>query len=482
MLDMGNEASARETRVRVRSALTSIGIGIDDASLSVRIDPEPRKAGSSFDVAVAVAVLRAVGKAPRNAMASVAFVGELALSGAIRVCRGVTSYIIGASKLGIRTVVVPQACGAEAASAADGLDVDVRVASDIMEIVKWLNGEAELAQARRSTIRIAEEPVDMSDIRGHAIARRGLEIAAAGGHNMLLIGSPGAGKTMLARRLTTILPPMSAEESLETTALHSVSGLLNSDRGAVSVRPFRAPHHSVSPVGLVGGGDPVRPSDLSLAHNGVLFLDEIAEFKRGTIEPAATFLREGEVTICRSSARTTFPASPMLVLASNPCPCGFYGVVGHACGCTVERQTAYIARVFAMPFPRVDIHVNLNASAVGPKGDCESSETVRQRVSAARAIQLARYNGRRVTAKLNAFMSPLDIEHAASLDASGREAYLASVERFGLGQNARCALLRVARTIADLAASESINDGHWAEATLFWPQFAPGVSLAGVAS
>ncbi len=482
MLKMGDDVSSRETRVRVRSALTSIGVGIDDVSLSVHVDPEPRKPGTSFDVAVAVAILRAIGTARRETMGNVAFVGELSLSGAVRLCRGVTSQVLGASKCGIRTIVVPQACGAEAASAADGLDVDVRVASSLGEIVKWLNGEAELAKAQRSTHVSSADPVDMSDIRGHAIARRGLEIAAAGGHNILFIGSPGTGKTMFARRITTILPPMSAAESLETTELHSVSGLLNPEHGTVSVRPFRAPHHTINTHGLVGGGDPVRPGELSLAHNGVLLLDEIAEFKRGAIEPAATFARDGEVTICRSSARTRFPASPMLVLASNPCPCGFYGAVGHVCTCSDERRAAYISRVFAMPFPRVDIHVNLNASAAGPKGDCESSETVRQRVSAARAAQLARFNGRLVSAKLNAFMSPLDLEHAACLDDSGREAYLSTVERFGLGQKTRSALLRVARTIADLANSESINDAHWAEATLFWPQFAPGVSLAGVES
>ena len=308
--------------------------------------------------------------------------------------------------------------------------------------------------------------VDLSDVCGQHGARRALEIAAAGGHNMFFMGPPGAGKTMLAKRLPTILPAMTMVEALEVTAIHSVNGLLGVERGVLTMRPFRAPHHTVSAAGLVGGGDPVRPGEVSLAHNGVLFLDEVLEFKSAVLEALRQPLEDGHATLVRSGQRATFPARPLLVTAVNPCPCGYAGERAGRCTCTAERIRNYRVRLNGPLMSRIDLHVVLppvDATSLHAAGRGETSAVVRERVIASRAVQADR--ARRLgCAATNAQLGPRDLERVATPDQAGARILAAAVERLGISAHAYGAVLRVARTIADMDESDAVRAPHVAEA------------------
>jgi magnesium chelatase family protein len=345
----------------------------------------------------------------------------------------------------------------------------VLVASTLAEVVSHLRGEQALPVAPQTLFvpELSTVRGDLAEVRGQASARRALEIAAAGGHNLLFVGPPGSGKTLLARLLPTILPPLELEEAIECTAIHSVAGTLPGEIGIVTQRPFRAPHHSVSEAGLVGGGDVPRPGEVSLAHHGVLFLDELAEFRRAAVEALRQPLEDGKVCIARAKARAWFPARPLLVAAVNPCPCGYYGHPRLSCRCKDGARDRYRSRLSGPLLDRIDIHVNVppvEVAALVRRGGGETSESVRARVIRARRRQRDRARELGLHATLNAALSSADLERVAGLDAEGHRLIEAAVTRLGLSARAFSKVLRVARTVADLDGEAAIRDTHVTEA------------------
>ena len=464
------EAAVRESRVRVKSALALLGVDINECRIVVNLAPgDVKKTGSGFDLAIAAAAMGALGAVPREATMGVLFIGELSLAGTVQPVRGVLPQLLGARARGVRRAVVSQANAAEAALV-EG--IDVRTAQSVGELTMALRGQGELPVAEGAPELLLENTLeDLAEVRGQSGARRALEIAAAGGHNLAMIGPPGAGKTMLARRLPALLPPLSTEEALEVMAVQSVAGLLSARRGLSRARPFRAPHHTVSEVGLVGGGDGPRPGEVSLAHQGVLFLDELAEFRRSALEALRQPLEDGMVTISRASAKATFPARVLLVCALNPCYCGWLGDGSGRCACSPERVRAYRAKMSGPLLDRIDVHVVLppvEVAALQSATRGEESAIVRARVQQARSIQRDRLLRGEVTGGVtNAVLGSRDLERVASLCATGGRLLSGAMERLGLSARAYTKVLRVARTIADLEGATSPGPAHVAEAIGF---------------
>ena len=462
------EAAVREARVRVASALARLGVLLDEHAITVNLAPaDLRKRGTSLDVAIAVALLGALDRLPAGALDDVLVLGELSLEGGLRPVRGVLPQLVGARARGIRRVIVPEA-NAREAGLVRGLDV--HVASSLESVVLHFTGQTLLPRAAETELPPPREPAgdaDLAHLCGQGLARRALEIAAVGGHNLLMIGPPGGGKTMLARSLAGILPPLSFAEAIETTAIHSVAGLVDPALGVVDARPFRAPHHSVSDAGLVGGGDNPRPGEVSLAHHGVLFLDELAEFRRSALEALRQPLEDGRVCISRARAAAWFPARPILVAAVNDCPCGYRRHPRRVCRCSEREASRYLARLSGPLLDRIDLHVAVppvEPAALGSTGRGEPSASVRARVLAARERARARAAALGLGSGLNATLTNAELERAMPLDADARATLERSVDRLGLSARAFTRIRRVARSVADLEGSREVTERHVAEA------------------
>jgi magnesium chelatase family protein len=461
------EAAVRESRVRVQGALSCLGVLIDAYAVTVNLAPaDLRKSGAALDMAIALALLAAIEQLDPAVLDGLLLVGELSLDGSLRPVTGVLPRLEGAERRGIRTAIVPRGNSAEAGLARG---VKVLVADSLEEVVLHLRGRRPLplAPATQFVPQASTATGDLAEVRGQASARRALEMAAAGGHNLLFVGPPGSGKTLMARLLPTILPPLELEEAIECTAIHSVAGTLPSTTGIVTQRPFRAPHHSVSEAGLVGGGDIPRPGEVSLAHHGVLFLDELAEFRRGALEALRQPLEDGKVCIARARARAWFPARPVLVAAVNPCPCGYLGHPRLACRCTDIARDRYRAKLSGPLLDRIDIHVSVppvEVAALVRKGGGESSAVVRARVLRARERQQARAKQLGLESYLNAVLPSVALEKVAALDDESRKLIEGAVNKLGLSARAFNKVLRVARTVADLDGEERVRATHVAEA------------------
>ena len=459
------DATVRESRDRVRAAIRNSGFAFPSHRITVNLAPaDVRKAGSSFDLPIALGLLATSGQLTRRAVDDTVVLGELSLDGAINGIRGVLPIAIAARRLGVRRLLLPPQNAAEA-TVVDGLDV--QVARSLPEALNALNDPDCAERASVSTVGSSPLPSDgdLAEVRGQLLPRRALEIAAAGGHNLLLCGPPGAGKTMLARRLGGILPPLTFEEALECTAVHSVAGTLPAGAGLLTARPFRAPHHTISNIALVGGGSNPRPGEISLAHNGVLFLDEMPEFDRRVLEVLRQPLEEGRVTVARAARTAVFPARFVLVAAMNPCPCGFLGDERRACRCTPGQIAAYRGRISGPLRDRLDLIVPVPAVPVraitdGQPG--ESSARVRERVAAARSTQQQRYSG--ITARTNADLRASAVARFCAPSDEGRALLRKATERLGLTARGYERVLKVARTIADVGGSDAVDAEHIGEA------------------
>lgn len=460
------DAAVTESRERVRSAVNNSGYYYPgDKKVTFNLAPaDIRKEGPLYDLPMFLGVLGATGQL-RADLSSCAFIGELSMSGEVRHVNGVLPMVLEARRLHIQKVFFPAADSAEA-GVVDGIELyPVR---DVKQLMDHISGAAPIAPLRPVPYVIKRDGTyadDFSDVKGQLQAKRSLEVAAAGGHNVMMIGPPGSGKSMLAKRIPSILPDMTFEEALETTKVFSVAGLLRGGSPLISARPFRSPHHTISAQGLTGGGAVPRPGEVSLAHNGVLFLDELPEFSKVALEALRQPLEDGVVTISRVAGRLTYPCSVMLVAASNPCPCGYFGDSKRKCTCPPGAPAKYMSRISGPLLDRFDIHIEVSSLSYGDLSDRtkgESSAAVRERVNRARLIQMKRFAGTPVTC--NAKMTATMTKDFCILTPAAERLISGAFDRLGLSGRAYDKILRVSRTIADLDGADRIDVKHISEA------------------
>jgi magnesium chelatase family protein len=463
------DAAVRESRDRVRAALLNSGFDFPGGRVTVNLAPAGlRKEGSGFDLAIAAGLLCAGGQMPLKSGDGLLMVGELSLDGSLKAAKGILPVALAARDRGCRAVIVPPANAREAALVRG---LEVYGAPTLTDVIFYLRGEGELpspGDCGEEEGCESDDGLDFRDVRGQESARRALEVAAAGGHNLLLTGPPGAGKTMMARRLPTILPPLSFEEAIQTTRIHSVAGLVAPEKPLITQRPFRAPHHTVSYAGLAGGGSHPRPGEISLAHNGVLFLDEFPEFSRSVLEVLRQPLEDGEVSLSRAALSLTYPARFMLVTAMNPCPCGYLGEKSRGCRCSPREVWRYRGRVSGPLLDRIDIHLEVPALEYGElmrEEAGEASAVIRARVERVRRLQQRRFTKEGRTC--NAAMSASQMREYCRLDSGSDDLLKSAVERLGLSARGITRILKVARTIADLEDCGRIEAAHIAEAVQY---------------
>ena len=462
------DAAVKESRDRVRTAISNSGYYWPRGRTTINLAPaDIKKEGPSFDLPIALGMIAVEEEVDPAKLDEFSFVGELALTGAVRAVKGVLPIAIEARRRGKRALVVPEANAREAAMV-EG--IDVYGVQNLRQTFEFVRGERTLAPTRGDLTQFFAShqtfDVDFSDVKGQGHVKRAIEVAVAGGHNLMMIGPPGSGKSMLSKRIATIIPPMSLEEAIESTKIHSIAGMLNGEQAFVATRPFRSPHHTISDVGLLGGSATPTPGEVSLAHHGVLFLDELPEFKRSTLEVMRQPLEDGKVTISRAAGSLTFPSEFMLVAAMNPCPCGYFGDLKRECRCSPVQVQRYRQRISGPLLDRIDLHIEVPAVEyrdISSTKTEENSAGIRERVVAARERQQARFRSDAKT-NCNARMAPRQIRENCKLSDESQELIRIAMTELNLSARAYDRILKVSRTVADLSGAGDINSEHVSEA------------------
>ena len=464
------DTSVRESKERIRTAIKNSQIEFPSRRIVINLAPaSTKKEGTSYDLPIAVGILQALGEISNNNLENTIFIGELSLDGKINRINGVLPMCIEAMNLGIKKVILPKANEREAAVIEN---LEIVGVNSLKEVIDYLNKKIEIKLAKINILREFnkkdKQDLDFCEVKGQENVKRALEIAAAGGHNCILIGPPGSGKTMIARRITTILPDLTFEEALEVTKIHSISGMLDSNIGIVTKRPFRSPHHTISSTSMIGGGKIPKPGEISLAHNGVLFLDELPEFNRSTLEVLRGPLEDRNVTISRLYSKVIYPSNFMLIASMNPCPCGYYGSSEKVCQCSKLIIEKYLNKISGPLLDRIDLHVEVKPvkyQKLNSNNKIESSKQIKERVNRARRIQYLRYKNFSIFS--NSELTPKMIEKYCELNQECKQILELAFNKLGLSARAYSRILKVARTIADLDEKQNIEKQHLLEAVQY---------------